>query len=118
MPTDPLFQPLAGAAPRATVRIHFDGRALNVPAGSSVAAALLQAGVRAFRHSPVGGGPRAPYCMMGACFECLVMIDGESSRQACLVTVREGMQVKPQDGLPSFDAPTQAAAPAEARHEA
>ena len=55
--------------------------------------------------------------MMGVCFECLVMIDGESSRQACLVTVREGMQVKPQDGLPSFDAPPAVVA-AEAPHEA
>ena len=118
MPTDPLFQPLAGTAPRDTVRIHFDGRALSVPVGSSVAAALLQAGVRAFRRSLVGGGPRAPYCMMGVCFECLVTIDDEPSRQACLVTVREGMQVSPQDGLPSFDLPAPAALATEARHEA
>lgn len=118
MLTDPLFQPLAGTAPPATVRIHFDGRSLSVPEGSSVAAALLQAGVREFRHSPVGGGPRAPYCMMGVCFECLVTIDGEPSRQACLIPVRDGMHVQPQDGLPSFDVPQPAAAPAEIRHEA
>jgi predicted molibdopterin-dependent oxidoreductase YjgC len=41
--------------------------------------------------------------MMGVCFECLVTIDGEPSRQACLVAVREGMQVSPQHGLPSFE---------------
>jgi predicted molibdopterin-dependent oxidoreductase YjgC len=118
MLTDPLFQPLAGAAPRATVRIHFDGRVLSVPAGSSVAAALLQSGVREFRHSPVGGGARAPYCMMGVCFDCLVTIDGEPSRQACLVAVRDGMKVSPQNGLPSFDAPAITPAPMEAPHEA
>jgi sarcosine oxidase subunit alpha len=35
---------------------------------------------------------------MGVCFECLVTIDGVGSRQACLVRVREGMQVKTQRG--------------------
>ena len=36
--------------------------------------------------------------MMGVCFECLVQIDGQPNRQACLVTVREGMQVRTQEG--------------------
>jgi sarcosine oxidase subunit alpha len=36
--------------------------------------------------------------MMGACFDCLVTIDGVGSRQACLVTVREGMAVETQSG--------------------
>lgn len=103
MPTDSLFQPLAGSAPTATVQIHFDGRPLQVPAGRSVAAALLLAGVQHFRRSAVSGEPRAPYCMMGVCFECLVEIDGVPSRQACLVPVREGMQVRAQDGLREFD---------------
>ena len=93
MPTDTLFQTLPGAAPAATVQIRFDDRPLTVPAGISVAAALLQAGVQRFRASPVSGAPRAPYCMMGVCFECLVEIDGQPSRQSCLVTVREGMPV-------------------------
>ena len=30
---------------------------------------------------------------MGICFECLVTIDGESDRQACLEPVRDGMRV-------------------------
>jgi D-hydroxyproline dehydrogenase subunit gamma len=36
--------------------------------------------------------------MMGVCFECLMVIDGIASRQACLVPVREGMQIARQDG--------------------
>jgi predicted molibdopterin-dependent oxidoreductase YjgC len=120
MATESHFPPLPGAASQATVQIRFDDRPLRVPAGSTVAAALLLSGVQRFRASPVGGEPRAPYCMMGVCFECLVEIDGEPSRQACLVTVREGMSVRAQEGLRSFDAPS---APAlhplqEAGHEA
>ena len=36
--------------------------------------------------------------MMGACFDCLVTIDGVGNRQACLETVREGMAVETQSG--------------------
>jgi predicted molibdopterin-dependent oxidoreductase YjgC len=102
MATDSLFEPLAavGTPATATVDITFNGAALQVTAGSSVAAALLAAGVRRFRQSPVSGAGRAPYCMMGACFECLLEIDGVPNRQACLLPVCAGMQVRTQDSLP------------------
>ena len=48
--------------------------------------------------TPVAGAPRAPYCLMGVCFECLVTVDGVGSRQGCLVPVREGMKVETQIG--------------------
>ena len=80
------------------VTIAFDAAPIRVPAGTSVAAALLAGGVRTFRTTPTSGSPRAPYCMMGACFECLVTIDGMPNRQSCLVEVREGMQVRTQSG--------------------
>jgi D-hydroxyproline dehydrogenase subunit gamma len=82
----------------ARVRITVDGDALDVPAGASLAAALLAAGVTTTRTTAVSGAPRAPYCMMGVCFECLVEIDGHPNRQACMTTVREGMQVRRQLG--------------------
>jgi predicted molibdopterin-dependent oxidoreductase YjgC len=107
MPTNVRFRSLVppDASPRGepTVRLHFDGRAMQAPAGCSVAAALLANGVSTFRTTPVSGAPRAPYCMMGACFDCLVEIDGQPNRQSCLVAVAEGMQVKTQAGLRSFD---------------
>jgi NADH dehydrogenase/NADH:ubiquinone oxidoreductase subunit G len=74
------------------VRIHFDGQPLDVAEDANLAAALLAAGVTAFRHTPVSGAPRAPYCMMGACFDCLVEIDGVV-RQACMLEVSEGMRI-------------------------
>jgi predicted molibdopterin-dependent oxidoreductase YjgC len=78
----------------ATVTITIDGAPLSVPAGETVAAALLASGDPRCRATPVSGAPRAPYCMMGVCFDCLMEIDGAASRQACLVTVREGMTIK------------------------
>lgn len=74
------------------VRVHFDGRPLNLAEGVNLAAALLAAGVTVFRHTPVSGAPRAPFCMMGACFDCLVEIDGVV-RQACMLEVSEGMRI-------------------------
>ncbi len=77
-----------------TVLLCVDGRAVAAAAGDTVAAALLAAGIGDFRRSPVSGAPRGPYCGMGACFECLVSIDGEGAVQACLTPVRDGMIVE------------------------
>lgn len=74
------------------VEVTWDGQTLSLPDGANLAAALLNAGVDVFRHSPVSGAPRAPFCMMGACFECLVEIDGVT-RQACTLAVTEGMAI-------------------------
>ena len=76
----------------AVVSIVADGRAIEVPAGVSVAAALLGAGVVAFRHS-VTGEPRGPLCGMGICYECRVTVNGVAHRRACLVTVSDGLRV-------------------------
>ncbi len=79
MTTEPLFSIPRSSNPE-TVTITFDGNAVTVPADVSVAAALLVGGVQDFRSSVVGQAPRAPYCMMGVCFECLVEIDGVPAR--------------------------------------
>jgi predicted molibdopterin-dependent oxidoreductase YjgC len=79
-----------------SVRFRFEGRELQAPEGMNLAAALLSNGELEFRESPVTGAPRGPFCMMGACFECLVAIDGKSDRQACMVEVAENMEVRRQ----------------------
>jgi D-hydroxyproline dehydrogenase subunit gamma len=79
--------------PSQTVTILVDGRPLPAAAHDSVAAALLAAGIDCFRTTPLSGAPRAPYCMIGNCFECLVEIDDMPDRQACLVMVAEGMRI-------------------------
>lgn len=102
MKTEPLFT-VPELAESSTVKIIFEQYELTVPAGINVAAALLLSGVREFRTSVVGQAPRAPYCMMGVCFECLVEIDGIPARQSCVVTVKDGMHVRRQIGAPELD---------------
>jgi sarcosine oxidase subunit alpha len=75
-----------------SVTIVADGRSVRVAAGVTVATALLNIGVSAFRRS-VSGEPRGPLCGMGTCYECRVTIDGVAHRRACLVVVTEGMHV-------------------------
>lgn len=77
---------------------HLDGRQIKACAGDTVAAALMLAGIRSVRTTPVSGAPRAPFCLMGSCFDCLVEIDGIPNRQACMVEVRAGMDVRLQVG--------------------
>ena len=78
----------------ATITVEIDGEPVSATPGDSVAAAMFAAGVSAFRLAPVDGGPRGPWCAMGVCFECLVEIDGEPNRQACMTPVREGLRVR------------------------
>ena len=81
-----------------SVSLSIDGKPIAARAGDTVAAALLAAGFRHCRTSAVSGALRAPYCMMGVCFDCLVNIDGVGNRQSCLVPVREGMRIELQRG--------------------
>ena len=80
------------------VRLTVDGKAIDAREGDTVAAALFANGIDHCRTTPVSGAPRAPYCMMGVCFDCLVTIDGVGNRQGCLVPVAEGMQIEIQKG--------------------
>lgn len=86
-----------------TVTITFDGLPLSVTAEQTVAAALLGQGISTLRRSVVGHAPRAPYCLMGVCFECLVTVDGTQNRQACMTIVQEGMAVTSQSGARAMD---------------
>ncbi|WP_420395220.1 (2Fe-2S)-binding protein [Nioella sp.] len=90
MPADSPF--VALSRPERLVSVQLDGTELMLPEGENLAASLLAAGVRSFRETPVSGVPRAPFCMMGACFDCLLQIDG-IQRQACMLPVTEGMVI-------------------------
>jgi len=82
------------------VTIVIDGVPLTAEEGEPVAAILLRTPPFTSRGTPVSGAARAPYCMMGACFECLVEIDGETSTRCCMKGAKEGMVVRRQLGRP------------------
>lgn len=75
------------------VQIRVDGASIGAVEGETLAAALLAAGHVAFRRSPRAGEVRGPFCFMGTCQECVVMVDGER-RPACQTLVRAGMTVE------------------------
>lgn len=80
------------------VTIEIDGVLTTAEPGETVAAVLLRQAEPWARLSPVSGARRAPYCMMGVCFECLAEVDGAASVQTCLEPVRDGMRVRRQVG--------------------
>lgn len=99
-----MFKHIDGGTDRQRVRLSFDGRAIEAHDGDSIAMALLQNACIPFRETPVSGAPRAPLCLMGVCFDCLVEVDGRPNVQSCMVEVREGMQVRCQRGARSSEA--------------
>ncbi len=82
----------------ASVSVEVEGRSVLVLPGASAAAAMLLAGLASTRDTAVGGAPRAPYCLMGVCFECLAEIDGIPNQRSCMVTARPGMRIRRQRG--------------------
>lgn len=80
------------------ITLTVNGCECRVPEGTSVASVILTQEQPYSRTTPVSGKKRAPYCMMGVCYDCLVVIDGQANQRACLTAVREGMIVETQLG--------------------
>jgi len=76
-----------------TVTVVVNGELVTMPVGSMVAAAVLKAGVVAFRKS-VSGQRRGPLCGMGICFECRVTIDFEPHCESCQTICQNGMDIR------------------------
>ena len=96
-----MFRRIDGAADTPGFTLDFEGTKIPARPGDTVAAALLLAGIATFRDTPVSGAPRAPYCMMGICFDCLLEIDGIANRQACMTEAAAGMTLRRQQGAPT-----------------
>ncbi len=93
------LDPTGGTIRQVTILV--DGVAMVVDEGEPIAAVLLRTPPFTARTTAVGGAERAPYCLMGVCFDCLVEIDGETSTRSCLTRARAGMVVRRQSGRPN-----------------
>ena len=76
-----------------TVTVVVDGELVTMTEGSMVAAAIMKAGISAFRRS-VSGEVRGPLCGMGICFECRVTIDLEQHVRSCQTVCENGMDIR------------------------
>lgn len=83
------------------VRLTIDGVVHQVPAGVSVAVALLLTGHRQFGATGLSGAPRAVFCGMGSCFECVATVDGAADTRTCITPVADAMTVETRAGVRS-----------------
>ena len=81
--------------------LTIDGQPVTAERGETVASVLMRQSEPACRNTPVHGSPRAPFCMMGVCFDCMAIVDGVSSTQTCQVTVDQDMCVERLLGRPT-----------------
>ena len=82
---------------RQSIAITVDGAAATALAGDTIATALLVNGHR-LRDSEFGDGPRAGFCLMGACQDCWVTLDASDDSggrrvRACTTLVGDGMAI-------------------------
>lgn len=77
---------------RPAVRFKVDGRDVSALAGDTLLVALLANGARV-RTSEFGDGPRAGFCMMGACQDCWVVTESGERLRACSTPVEDGMSL-------------------------
>lgn len=86
----------------------FNGKQMSAPAHMSVAAALTEAGERAFRDTDAGA-KRGVFCGMGVCQDCLVEIDGRANQRACMTKLAPDMEIRRQQARPPLGAQASAA---------
>jgi D-hydroxyproline dehydrogenase subunit gamma len=77
---------------RPCIRLAIDGRTCEALAGDTLLTALLTNG-RRLRSSEFGDGPRAGFCLMGACQDCWVTLEDGTRLRACTTFVAEGMRI-------------------------
>ena len=93
----PQFQRLA-ERDRPVIQFVIDGRSCEALAGDTLLTALLTNG-RRLRSSEFGDGPRAGFCLMGACQDCWVALDDGTRLRACTSFVAEGMRIVTQSDV-------------------
>ena len=84
----PTFERIVAANTGITIIV--DGLPVAAVEGETLLAALLASGLLAVRRSS-SGGPRGPFCGMGVCMDCQVLVEGRGMVRSCAEPVREGM---------------------------
>lgn len=97
-----MFKSIAPMSADTLISVYINGIKTPAKAGQTVVSVLLQNNHKYNRTTAVSGDMRSAYCLMGACFDCLVNIDGMANQQACLTTVTDGMRITYQQGKPDI----------------
>ena len=89
--TGPRFRRV-GETARPAIRITIDGEVCEALAGDTLMTAILTSRGR-LRVAEFDGGPRAGFCLMGACQDCWVRLEDGRRLRACTTPAANGMAV-------------------------
>lgn len=81
-------------ASRPAIRLTLDGARIEAQQGDTLLTALLAGGAGHLRDSEFGDGLRAGFCLMGACQDCWVVVEGLGRVRACATLAQDGMEVR------------------------
>jgi len=77
---------------------YFEDTPIEAYEGESVAVALYAVGIDVYSWSSELGRPRGPFCMIGKCSSCFMVVNGVPNVKTCKLPVREGLRVYGQKG--------------------
>lgn len=72
------------------VTFTFNGETHVVNSGLTIAAALISLDKTSWRETRKNAESRGVFCGIGACFDCLVTVNGKASIRACLEPLCDG----------------------------
>ena len=81
-------------ASRRRIPLTLEGAGSEAQQGDTLLTALLAGGAGHLRESEFGDGPRAGFCLMGACQDCWVVVEGMGRVRACATLAQDGMEVR------------------------
>lgn len=79
---------------RPAISLRLEGEAVAAMQGDTLLTALLAGGAGHLRESEFGDGHRAGFCLMGACQDCWVVVEGMGRVRACATLAQDGMKVR------------------------
>ncbi|MEU4252526.1 (2Fe-2S)-binding protein [Amycolatopsis sp. NPDC026612] len=77
------------------IELTVDGETVPGVAGQTVAGVLLAAGRLSWRTTR-SGAPRGVFCGIGACFDCLLTVNGVADVRACRRRAADGDEIRTQ----------------------
>ncbi|MEM0284837.1 MAG: FAD-dependent oxidoreductase [Sulfolobales archaeon] len=83
------------------VTFFFEGQPVEAYEGESIAIALYAAGVDTLSWSSSFSRPRGPFCMIGKCSSCFMIVNGVPNTKTCREPVADGLVVERQRGWAS-----------------
>lgn len=94
-----LHHPILGDLPeKKKVTIYYKDQPIEAFEGEPIAAALLAAGIKAFRKTVHKKEPRGIFCAIGRCTDCMMIVNGRPNVRTCVTPVEDGMRLEPQFG--------------------